>query len=164
MIDFFFSSRRRHTRYWRDWSSDVCSSDLQRQIEGAKTKLTIHPPNYHPSPIPANHSSSQLPTHQLNPPHPPTKTPITMKTHNPTNGDRLRLTPHFTLEEMTRSATACRYHVDNTPSPEAVHNLRRLCTKVLEPLRKEFGPIRVTSGYRSEWLNRMVGEIGRAHV
>src|SRR3712207_5310195 len=26
--DYFFSSRRRHTRYWRDWSSDVCSSDL----------------------------------------------------------------------------------------------------------------------------------------
>src|SRR3712207_9110513 len=25
---FFFSGRRRHTRYWRDWSSDVCSSDL----------------------------------------------------------------------------------------------------------------------------------------
>src|SRR3712207_9035968 len=28
MLDFFFSSRRRHTIYWRDWSSDVCSSDL----------------------------------------------------------------------------------------------------------------------------------------
>src|SRR3712207_9105342 len=27
-VEFFFSSRRRHTRYWRDWSSDVCSSDL----------------------------------------------------------------------------------------------------------------------------------------
>src|SRR3712207_8158692 len=26
---FFFSSRRRHTRYWHDWSSDVCSSDLR---------------------------------------------------------------------------------------------------------------------------------------
>src|SRR3712207_1030142 len=26
---FFFSSRRRHTRYWLDWSSDVCSSDLR---------------------------------------------------------------------------------------------------------------------------------------
>src|SRR3712207_8030420 len=26
---FFFSRRRRHTRYWRDWSSDVCSSDLR---------------------------------------------------------------------------------------------------------------------------------------
>src|SRR3712207_2683611 len=31
MNDFFFSSRRRHTRYWRDWSSDVCSSDLARR-------------------------------------------------------------------------------------------------------------------------------------
>src|SRR5258707_11830798 len=29
LLFFFFSSRRRHTRYWRDWSSDVCSSDLQ---------------------------------------------------------------------------------------------------------------------------------------
>src|SRR3712207_8180819 len=28
MVLFFFTSRRRHTRYWRDWSSDVCSSDL----------------------------------------------------------------------------------------------------------------------------------------
>src|SRR3712207_8724162 len=29
---FFFSSRRRHTRYWRDWSSDVCSSDLKQSF------------------------------------------------------------------------------------------------------------------------------------
>src|SRR3712207_8764750 len=29
VLFFFFSSRRRHTRYWRDWSSDVCSSDLR---------------------------------------------------------------------------------------------------------------------------------------
>src|SRR6266700_7125522 len=29
-VFFFFSSRRRHTRFSRDWSSDVCSSDLQR--------------------------------------------------------------------------------------------------------------------------------------
>src|SRR5438445_13822022 len=34
---FFFSSRRRHTRYWRDWSSDVCSSDLS----AAQRKPTI---------------------------------------------------------------------------------------------------------------------------
>src|SRR5207245_9071312 len=32
---FFFSSRRRHTRCYRDWSSDVCSSDLARDHEGA---------------------------------------------------------------------------------------------------------------------------------
>src|SRR3712207_9317120 len=31
----FFSSRRRHTRYWRDWSSDVCSSDLGYPQVGA---------------------------------------------------------------------------------------------------------------------------------
>src|SRR3712207_1460687 len=36
---FFFSSRRRHTRYWRDWSSDVCSSDLIRRIFTAATQL-----------------------------------------------------------------------------------------------------------------------------
>src|SRR5215217_9340683 len=33
VLCFFFSSRRRHTRYWRDWSSDVCSSDLQAERE-----------------------------------------------------------------------------------------------------------------------------------
>src|SRR5258707_7191953 len=36
---FFFSSRRRHTRYWRDWSSDVCSSDLLNT--GAARNLRI---------------------------------------------------------------------------------------------------------------------------
>src|SRR6185295_5361699 len=32
LLFFFFSSRRRHTRYWRDWSSDVCSSDLPARL------------------------------------------------------------------------------------------------------------------------------------
>src|SRR3712207_2360025 len=35
---FFFSSRRRHTRYWRDWSSDVCSSDLGQST----TRVRVH--------------------------------------------------------------------------------------------------------------------------
>src|SRR3712207_1315373 len=43
---FFFSSRRRHTRYWRDWSSDVCSSDLLNVAEvhtvGQLLVLGIH--------------------------------------------------------------------------------------------------------------------------
>src|SRR3712207_8674500 len=40
---FFFSSRRRHTRYWRDWSSDVCSSDLVvRGDPGSWTPLAAH--------------------------------------------------------------------------------------------------------------------------
>src|SRR5690554_7450938 len=38
---FFFSSRRRHTRCGRDWSSDVCSSDLS-VLRGAFTKVTAH--------------------------------------------------------------------------------------------------------------------------
>src|SRR5215203_7197089 len=38
---FFFSSRRRHTRYWRDWSSDVCSSDLHSN--GRTTRLPRKP-------------------------------------------------------------------------------------------------------------------------
>src|SRR3712207_8819076 len=39
---FFFSSRRRHTRYWRDWSSDVCSCDLAGLLTGAaETPLVI---------------------------------------------------------------------------------------------------------------------------
>src|SRR5476651_1329532 len=39
---FFFSSRRRHTRYWRDWSSDVCSSDL---VEPQLCKLVERAPS-----------------------------------------------------------------------------------------------------------------------
>src|SRR5438309_7202509 len=36
---FFFSSRRRHTRWNCDWSSDVCSSDLNLCFEGPRTPL-----------------------------------------------------------------------------------------------------------------------------
>src|SRR5690606_40604926 len=42
-LSFFFSSRRRHTRFSRDWSSDVCSSDLSRhvaQLEEALLELS----------------------------------------------------------------------------------------------------------------------------
>src|SRR6266852_8924493 len=38
---FFFSSRRRHTRCYRDWSSDVCSSDLMRVATGAVIILAL---------------------------------------------------------------------------------------------------------------------------
>src|SRR5690606_33381841 len=38
---FFFSSRRRHTRFSRDWSSDVCSSDLEVHFETRVTDFTI---------------------------------------------------------------------------------------------------------------------------
>src|SRR3712207_3295534 len=38
---FFFSSRRRHTRYWRDWSSDVCSSDLVDYLKRDELRVEI---------------------------------------------------------------------------------------------------------------------------
>src|SRR5690606_20658382 len=50
-IFFFFSSRRRHTRFSRDWSSDVCSSDLPTTREfsayARKTLPDIHPQDGH---------------------------------------------------------------------------------------------------------------------
>src|SRR5947209_17736931 len=42
IFNFFFSSRRRHTRYWRDWSSDVCSSDLLLAISLSTTDAVGH--------------------------------------------------------------------------------------------------------------------------
>ena len=40
---FFFSSRRRHTRSKRDWSSDVCSSDLDSNFDNNKIRDFIYP-------------------------------------------------------------------------------------------------------------------------
>src|SRR3712207_8492576 len=40
-FSFLFSSRRRHTRYWRDWSSDVCSSDLALCTEPDDRALVV---------------------------------------------------------------------------------------------------------------------------
>lgn len=70
----------------------------------------------------------------------------------------MRLTEHFTLEEMVRSATATKRGIDNTPTAEVVDNLGALCRNVLEPARQAFGgAITVTSGYRSKALNAAVG-------
>jgi zinc D-Ala-D-Ala carboxypeptidase len=66
----------------------------------------------------------------------------------------MRLSEHFTSEEMT--ATAVR-GVDNTPSLEEDENLRFLCREVLEPVRIKFGPMYTTSGYRSDEVNRIIG-------
>src|SRR3712207_3486864 len=44
LVFFFFSSRRRHTRYWRDWSSDVCSSDLAELEAGRVAQLLVPDP------------------------------------------------------------------------------------------------------------------------
>ena len=67
------------------------------------------------------------------------------------------ITPHFTLDEMTVSQLAARDGFDNTPPPQAQANLRLLCC-ALEQVRALFGvPIIVSSGYRSEKVNRLIG-------
>lgn len=69
---------------------------------------------------------------------------------------------HFKLEEFTKSDTARRMGIDNTPPPDAVARLQRLVDCVLDPLREAYGrPIYVNSGYRCPALNRAVG--GVAH-
>lgn len=68
------------------------------------------------------------------------------------------MTPHFTLEELTRSSTASRLGICNEPGIEAISNLQNLCQEVLEPLRQHLDrPVIITSGYRCTALNRAVG-------
>nr|DAG80382.1 MAG TPA: peptidase [Bacteriophage sp.] len=65
---------------------------------------------------------------------------------------------YFTIEELTRSATATTRGIDNTPTPEIKANLERLVDKVLDGLREIYGkPITVNSGYRCPELNKAVG-------
>jgi hypothetical protein len=68
-----------------------------------------------------------------------------------------RLSPHFTLEELTTSQTAAREGIANTPDAAARRNLARLAA-TLEAVRALLGgvPILVSSGYRSPALNRRV--------
>ena len=68
------------------------------------------------------------------------------------------LSEHFTLEELTFSATAPRKQIDNTPPAEVLENMKRLAAG-LEEVRAALGnkPMRINSGYRSPKLNRAVG-------
>lgn len=68
----------------------------------------------------------------------------------------MHLTPHFKLKEFIQSATAIQNQIDNTPPPEELERLKALAENVLEPLRMQFGAIRITSGYRCYRLNKMV--------
>ena len=75
-----------------------------------------------------------------------------------------KLSPHFTLGEMTKSSS--HPEVYNIPSHEAIANLTNL-TKWLEVLRKRYNakygvgeePIRINSGYRSPQLNKKIGGV-----
>lgn len=75
----------------------------------------------------------------------------------PADSTPLMLSEHFSLHELTHSGIAIRHRIDNQPPAEAVDNLRQLCRHVLEPLRRRFGRIIISSAYRSPQLNLAVG-------
>ena len=68
----------------------------------------------------------------------------------------MRLSKNFTLKELTRSNTALRLGIDNTPSKEGILKLTLLAT-FLQVIRDRIGPLRITSGYRSAQLSEVIG-------
>jgi len=70
----------------------------------------------------------------------------------------MKLSNNFSLNELTKSQTAERKGIDNTPSAEHQENLKSLCTHVLQPVRDHFGQVvSVSSGYRSPELCTAIG-------
>ncbi len=70
----------------------------------------------------------------------------------------MQLSKHFKLEEMTKSMTATRKGIDNSPGAGDIKNLENVCYEILEPVRAKFEkPVTITSGYRSEALCEAIG-------
>jgi len=71
--------------------------------------------------------------------------------------NEMNLSANFTLKELTKSETATRLGLDNTPDDEALENLKTLCEMVLQPVREHFGKsVTVNSAYRSPESNAAV--------
>lgn len=66
------------------------------------------------------------------------------------------LSDHFHISEFISSQEATRRGIDNRPPPEVVENLIHLCYNLLEPIRTEFGPVQISSGFRCPELNRAI--------
>lgn len=88
----------------------------------------------------------------------------------------MRLSEHFTKEELTYSATAIKYAVKNEPTPQQIKVLKHTCTYLLEPLRKllndnfvdttynkktvKYVYINITSGLRTKTVNELLKKEG----
>ena len=71
---------------------------------------------------------------------------------------RMKLSKNLTLGEATKSATAIKNGISNKPSVEHLSNLIQIATKIFQPVRDHFQkPIIVSSGYRSQALNDLIG-------
>ena len=70
----------------------------------------------------------------------------------------MNLTANFTLHELTKSETALRLNIDNTPDEAKTEALRLLAVKVLQPVRDHYGVgVKVNSAYRSPETNQATG-------
>ena len=70
----------------------------------------------------------------------------------------MQLSENFSLPELTKSQTATRKGIDNTPSPEHQENLKSLCMAILQPVRDHFSKVvTISSGYRSPELCTAIG-------
>ena len=70
----------------------------------------------------------------------------------------MQLSKNFSLSEMTKSDTAARKGIENTPTDQHKESMKLLCDKILQPVREHFAKsVRVTSGYRSEALCEAIG-------
>ena len=70
----------------------------------------------------------------------------------------MKLTENFSINELTKSQTAERKGIDNTPGTEHQENLKKLCENVLQPIRDHFEQVvSVSSGYRSPELCIAIG-------
>lgn len=69
----------------------------------------------------------------------------------------MRLSKNFVLSEITHSNTAKRLGIRNEPTESHLQNMQHLITNLIQPLRDDLGPIRISSGYRNPSLNRAIG-------
>lgn len=70
----------------------------------------------------------------------------------------MQLTPNFSLAELTKSDTADRLGIDNTPGAAEVANLKATLLAIAEPVRQHFGRrVFIRSGFRCIELNRAIG-------
>lgn len=73
----------------------------------------------------------------------------------------MKLSKNLTLAEATKSNTAIKLGIDNTPPKAHVENLKAIAENIFQPIRDHFKkPIAVTSGYRSAELNKAIGGAG----
>lgn len=72
------------------------------------------------------------------------------------------LSADFKLWEFVKSVTADQNGISNLPNETEVGHLKLLCQKILQPAREALGPLKISSGFRSEELNKFIGGVANS--